>query len=480
MANDPGSRTAAAAPEAPVIDYLARELERVVGSSHVLLDPGVKSSFETDWTRRFSGRSACVVRPGSTEEVAGVLRVCAAVGTPVVPQGGNTGLVGASVPRGGEVLLSLTRLNDIEPVDAIDAQVTAGAGVTLAALQAHARGSGFEFPVDHAARDSATVGGMVATNAGGVRVLRYGTARANVVGLEAVLANGQIIRRMSGLVKDNVGYDLPGLLVGSEGTLGVITKARLRLVPALPQRTTALVAVDSTNAALDLFARLRAGVPSLEAVEIFYRNGLELVREHTGAPSIFAGTHPTYLLVECAAQYDPVEELTVAIGESGDVLDAAVAQDSARRTSLWSYRERHSEAINAQGIPHKLDVTLPLSAMVTFEEEVRSRVAETAAGSRTILFGHLGDGNVHVNILGINEEDGVDETVLRLVAELGGSISAEHGVGVAKARWLTLGRSPEDIEAMGAIKRALDPNGLLNPGVLFASHSSPSRRRESI
>jgi FAD/FMN-containing dehydrogenase len=407
------------------------------------------------------------VQPGDADEVAAVVRACAEAGAPIVPQGGNTGLVGGGVPRGGEVLLSLRRLTVIEELDETAGQVTVGAGLTLEALQEHLRGSNLAFAVDHAARGAATLGGMVATNAGGVHVLRYGAMREQVAGLEAVLADGAVVRRLSGVLKDNAGYELPGLIVGSEGTLAIVTRARLRLVNRLPERVVALFGVDDTAGALELFRHLRRRVGSLEAVEIFYADGLELVCEHLRISPPFDRSHPVFVLVECAAAVNPLEELAAA-ADVELVRDVAAADDTARRADLWRYREGHAEAINSQGVPHKLDVSVPLSALPVFERDVRERVCALAPGARTILFGHLGDGNIHVNVLGLEPEDErVDEAVLRLAAAYGGSVSAEHGIGVAKRRWLSLTRSREEVAAMVAIKRALDPNGILNPGALL-------------
>jgi FAD/FMN-containing dehydrogenase len=447
-----------------VADALRESLAAVVGDAHVLADRELVAGYERDWTGRFGGEARLVVRPASTDEVAAVVRACADAGAAIVPQGGNTGLVGGGVPRGGEVVVSLARLDALEAVDPLAAQVTAGAGATLEALQAHARSAGFAFAVDYGARSAATVGGMVATNAGGMHVVRYGTMRAQVVGLEAVLADGSVVSRLTGLIKDNAGYDLPSLLVGSEGTLGIVTRARLRLVPRLPERATALFAVDGAAAALELFAELRRRVGSLEAIELLFREGVELVEAEGFGSDPFDAPHPAYVLVECAARTDPTGELAEAV-EALEVRDVAVATDSNQRAALWALREGLPEAINQRGVPHKLDVSVPLSTLPAFADAVRERVTE----GEVVIFGHVGDGNLHVNVLGLDPDDEtVDETVLALVAEHGGSVSAEHGIGIAKARWLSLTRSPEEIEAMRAIKRALDPDGLLNPGVLLA------------
>lgn len=447
-------------------DPLAATLAGIVGTTHVLLDPDLKASYETDWTRRYHGTARLVVRPGSTAEVSAVLSACSRSGAAVVPQGGNTGLVGGGVPRGGEVVISTTRLDTIDEVDRTSAEVTAGAGVTLTRLQAHVRAAGLGFGVDLASRDSATIGGMIATNAGGVRVLRYGPMRHQVVGLEAVRADGTIVRRLPGLSKDNTGYDLPGLLAGSEGTLAIVTGARLRLIPQLEARATALLAFESVSAALSMLKRIRA-LPGIEAVEIFFREGVELVCRHTGLPLPFNQDYSTYVLVECASQTDPMPSLVAGL-EGGPFLDSAITGDRRQRDALWAYRERHTESINAEGIPQKLDIAVPLSRLADFAGSVRARLAASAPEARAILFGHIADGNIHVNLLGLDlHDDRGTDAVLRFVAELGGSISAEHGIGVAKTRWLALTRTPEDIATMRAIKQALDPGNILNPGVLF-------------
>jgi FAD/FMN-containing dehydrogenase len=447
---------------------LEQALAEVVGPTHLLTDRALAASYETDWTGRFSGRARCVVRPGDTAEMSAVVRACADAGVPMCIQGGNTGLVGASVPVDDAVLLSTARLISLDAVDVVSAQVTTGAGVTLARLQQHVRAEGLDCGVDFAARESCTVGGMVATNAGGERVLRYGTMRAQLLGVEAVLADGTIVSRLTGLPKDNTGYDVVSLLAGSEGTLGVITRLRLRLVPMLTGRAVALVAVDDTAAAVALVQALRDALPSLEAAELFYAAGLDLVRGQTGLPAPFDAPHPAYVLVECAQRSDPTDDLLEALGESPGVRDATVAADPRGRHALWAYRESHTEAINAAGVPVKLDVAVPLPALADTVAALPAAVASAAPAARTILFGHVNEGNLHVNVLdAVDVGEQVSDAVLRLVASYGGSISAEHGVGRAKRDWLSLSRSAEEIAMMRAIKRALDPLGLLNPGVLL-------------
>ncbi len=454
-----------------VQDPLAARLAALVGNDHVLTDPELKATYETDWTRRYRGTARLVVRPGSTDEVAAVVKACAEYGVPFIPQGGNTGLVGGGIPRAGEVVLSLARLNKVTDLDPVAGELTAGAGATAAAVQEAAGAHGWTLGVDLASRDSATIGGMIATNAGGIRVLRYGGMRQQILGFEAVLADGSVVRRMSGLVKDNSGYDLGQLLAGSEGTLGVITAARLRLVPALARRAVAMLAFDSLREALPAVAQARAHLPSLEAAEAFFADGVALVCKHAGMPLPFGTEYSCYVLLEVASQRDETEALVGVLGGIETARDSALATERAQRERLWAYRERHTECINAEGVPHKLDVTLPATRLAEFEQQVRRDIQAATPGARPILFGHVGDGNLHVNILGLEADDErADDAVLRLVASMGGSISAEHGIGTAKIPWLHLTRSEADIAAMRAVKRALDPANLLNPGVIFPAH----------
>ena len=445
-------------------------LRAIVGERHCLTDPDLRASYETDWTRRWSGVALAVVRPGSTDEVAAILRVCASARVGVVPQGGNTGLVGGSVPRGGEIVLSTARLAGVEAVDNDAGEVTVGAGATLAAVQSAARAAGWEVGVDLGARDTATIGGMVATNAGGVNVLRHGPMRRQVLGFEAVLADGTILRRLPGMAKDNTGYDLGGLLAGSEGTLAVITRIRLRLVPPLAHRAVAVVGFPDSASAVAAAGRLRRELASAMALELFTDAGLELVMRHAGVAAPFAARRPVYLLAEAGSDAaDPSDELLAALAAIG-VEDeaAAMASDPGGRHRLWQLRERHTEAINAIGVPHKLDVSVPAAAYAELVERAPEAVAAVDATARTICYGHVGDGNVHVNVLGpAPDDERVDDALLELVLELGGSVSAEHGIGVAKVDWLIRDRGAEAVAAMRALKRAWDPAGILNPGVLF-------------
>ena len=443
------------------------ELRAAVGAEHVLTDADTVAGYTVDWTGRFRGATPAVVRPGNVREVARVVDICRDAGATIVPQGGNTGLVGGSVPLAGELVLSLRRLDALDRVDEAVGQVTAGAGVTLARLQAHARVAGWDYGVDLAARDTATVGGMVATNAGGVHVLRYGSTRRQVVGLQAVLADGSVVERLDGLEKDNTGYDLAALLCGSEGTLAIVTAARLRLVPASPHAVTVLLAFASPDAALAAGATLRREVDSLRALEYFEQEGVELLVAQLQLARPFPEPHAAYLLAEAAGSSDPTDDLAQAVEHARDVRDVAVATD-ARAEQLWRYRDAHAEAINQLGVPHKLDVTLPAGRLGEFLARVRPTVASVAPAAQVWLFGHAGDGNIHVNVTGVApDDDTVTDAVLHLVAELHGSISAEHGVGVAKKRWIHLTRSPEELAVFRAIKRALDPSGLLNPNTLL-------------
>lgn len=445
---------------------LADALRHAVGEGHVLADPELRAGYERDLTGRFGAEAALVVRPGSAEEVAEVVRLCARHGAALAVQGGNTGMAGAAVPRPGEVVVSLARLADVGPVDRVARQLECGAGATLERVQQAARAEGLDFPIDFGSRSRATIGGIIGTNAGGALAARYGMTRAWVAGIEAVLADGSVVRRLSGLLKDNAGYDLTGLLVGSEGTLGVVTRARLRLTPYLPSRVVGMFALRSIEDALRFRALLQDRAPSLVAADYFHHAGMELVCRHRRFTSPFRRPHDTYAVVECAALADPTDELVEAAADAEDLIeDAALASDAEGRRALWEFREGQNESINAHGVPHKLDVSVPIASVPQFERNVVEQVAAVWPGAEVFNYGHLGDGNVHVNVIGPPPDDiAVDELVLRLVARYGGSIAAEHGVGVAKSRWLELTRSPEEIAALRAIKRALDPQGILNPG----------------
>jgi FAD/FMN-containing dehydrogenase len=449
-------------------DRLVADLAGAVGAEHVLTRPEDTARYCVDWSRRFCGGTPAVVLPGSAAEVAGVVQACRAHGAAVVPQGGNTGLVGGGVPLAGEIVVSLGRLRRIHDVDATTGQLTAGAGVTLADVQRAAQAAGWAYGVDFASRERATVGGTVATNAGGLRVLRHGDTRAQLLGVEAVLGDGSTISHLGGLLKDNTGYHLPSLLCGSEGTLGIVTAARLRLVPRADERVVALLAFDAVGAAVAAAGALRRDVRSLEAAELFLADGLALVCQVSGlAPPCSPGP-VAYLLVEAADRVSPATVLTAAVASLTDVADVVVAVGAPARAALWAYREQHAAAVNTLGPPHKFDVTLPGSRLVEFVEAVPATIAALVPAGRIWMWGHAADGNLHVNVTGVDPGDHqLDEAVLSLVAGLGGSISAEHGIGTAKRAWLSLNRSPAEIDAFRAVKRALDPDGILNPNVLL-------------
>lgn len=421
------------------------DLAGVVGADNLLTGRDLMSSYTTDWTGRFVGAARAVVRPATTAEVAAVVAVCAEYGVPMVTQGGNTGLVGGATPRSAhQLVLSTRRLGALGEVDAPAGEVTAQAGVTIGDLQRAARGAGLRYGVDLASRDSATVGGTIATNAGGLRVVRHGTTRAQVRALEMVLADGRVISRLAAPPQDNAGLDLTGLVVGSEGTLAVVTAARLRLVAPDAGGHVLLIGCRDIAEAIELLPH-----NGLRAAEVMLDAGVELVRRVAGLPPPLSTRHAVYLLLET----DHLPDLR------GDV-DAAVDP------ALWAYRERHTEAIASESVDrgvavHKLDVSLPLRELGAFLDEL----ADTVAPNDVHVFGHLAMGNLHVNVLG--GDDSVDGRVLSLVAAHGGSIAAEHGIGVAKNRWLGLTRSAAEIEVMRAIKGSFDPAGLLNPGVML-------------
>jgi FAD/FMN-containing dehydrogenase len=448
------------------VSELVGRLRAVVGDAHVLTDADLRAGYETDWLGKYHGVAACVVRPGSVEEVAEVVRTCAAAGAHIVPQGGNTGLVGGSVPRDGEVVLSTRRLTSLGPVDTASMQVTAGAGVTIEALQQHARSAGTDFAVDWGARASATVGGGVSTNAGGSRVVRFGTMRAQVMGLQAVLADGSVIDQLGGLPKETAGPSLSSLLVGSEGTLGVVTAARLRLVPWFRQTAAALVACESIDDAVAMLPTLR-GLASLDAVELLMPSAVHIACEHLGIgpplPLDFAGA---FVMVDCAAHEDPALELARVVGDRRGVMALGTQRDQ-----LYRIRDHVTIAIGARGVPVKLDVAVPVHRLAELMSFVESMVA-SIHGAELIAFGHLAEGNVHVNVLGAGDEVArVTESVLQQAIDLGGTISAEHGIGVAKVAWLERVKGPAAVAAMRAVKDALDPEHTLNPGVLFPTRT---------
>ena len=441
----------------------------------------------SDWRGRYHGRAAALLSPASTAEVRAIVERCARDGVALVPQGGNTSMVGGATPDGGgeALLLSLRRMNRIRSVSAGDNVATVEAGVILADLHEAALAAGRRFPLSLGARGSATVGGLVSTNAGGTQVLRFGPMRSLVLGLEAVLPDGALFDGLSALRKDNRGYDLKQLLIGAEGTLGVVTAASLRLAPLPGSTAVAWVGLASPAAALALLRRLEAALgEAVESFELVPDEALRLVLAHVdGTRAPLAAPAPWNALVEATAPPSArdagaslEEALGSALGE-GMIEDAAVAASEAQAASLWRLRESISEAERQEGPAAKHDVSVPVSAMPEFIEAARPAVAERFPGSRAIAFGHLGDGNVHFNVQPPAGEDGagwlearggeVSAFVHDLVTGLGGSISAEHGIGQMRLLELERTLPPARLAALRAVKRALDPAGIMNPGKLL-------------
>jgi len=406
-----------------------------------------------------------VVRPANEVEVAAVVTRCASEGAAIVPQGGNTGLVGGSVPRRFEVVLSLRRLDALGPVDGSAMQVTAGAGVTIEQWHHHAHAAGLDAGVDWAARATATVGGAVATNAGGSRVVRFGTMRQQVLGVRAVLADGSTIGSLDGLPKETLGPHLPSLLCGSEGTLAIVTAARLRLVPWYRQTASAWVGLPSMQAAVDLLGAVRV-LDGLDAVEVLLDKAVELTTAHLGVTVPTWPSATVYVLIDVARHDDPTDALAAFLATHLPSGDAVVATGEQRRR-LMDLRDSVSLAISASGVPLKLDVAVPVTRLAALVATVDAVTADSHA--QAVVFGHLAEGNLHVNLLGVPDahRDRVAAIVLERVVELGGTVSAEHGVGVAKSAWLPRVRGDREVALWRSVKHVLDPEGLLNPGVLF-------------
>lgn len=454
-----------------VTDDALAEIEQVVGPSQLLTSEDLRAPYQVDWSRRWAGTASGVARPGTRGEVSEVLAICNRYKIACVPQGGRTGLVGGGVPHAGEVVISLQRLGSISTAEIGSGILTVGAGVTLGEVQAVAAGGDWCFGVDMASRDSATVGGMTATNAGGMKVIHYGQMRTQVASLEVVLADGSVLRGGGASLKDNAGFDLSQLIIGSEGTLGVVTEARLKLVRQVPESAVFLVAVDDLAAAVGLVGILRRATDSLESCEFIDEVSMTTVCDFLAATSPVRSS-PWYVLAEFAAIGDSLQRVHDALARSDLVDDGrvAVAIESTARRNLWLFREQVPDAIARLGVPHKLDVGIPLPRLDEFANRVVTAAQTVDPRVRLFLFGHLGEGNVHVNIVGSDSDDeDVDDAVLRLVAEMGGNIASEHGIGRAKARWLGLSRTPTEVRTMREIKSALDPHNILNPGVIFNS-----------
>lgn len=464
-------------------DGLIEKLRSAVGAAHVLSE-GDLGAWEQDWRKRARGKARAVVRPGSAHEVAAVVRACAEAGVPMVPQGGNTGLVGGSTPDGSgtEVVLSLTRMNKVREIDTDNLTMTVDAGCVLQVLQQAAEDTGLLLPLSLAAEGSCTIGGNLATNAGGTQVLRYGNARELCLGLEVVTARGEIWDGLSGLRKDNTGYDLRDLFIGSEGTLGVITGATLKLYPLPASTLTAWAAVPSLEHAVKLLglAHQQLGA-SLTGFEVMGQFALSLVAKHFTQMRVpLYGEAPYCVLLENADSESELhartqfERLLETALEQEVVTDAVVAENFTQAKQLWHIRESIPLAQAEEGLNIKHDISLPVSRVVAFCAETDALLAREIPGVRLVNFGHLGDGNLHYNVQAPeggdaaaflrNQEERVNTLVYDQVQRYGGSISAEHGIGAWKADKLPAYKSPVALELMRAIKRALDPENLLNPG----------------
>ena len=445
---------------------LLQALTSVVGPSHVSTDPDVLAGRSVDHTGRYRGRASALVRPGSADEVAEVLRVCRDAGTHVTIQGGRTSLVAGTVPEHDDVLLSTERLCAISDLDTTERRIDVGAGATLAAVQRAASAAGLVFGVDLAARDTATVGGMASTNAGGLRTVRYGNMGKQVIGLDVALPDGSVVRRHSRVRADNTGYDLPALFVGAEGTLGVITALDLRLHPDPPYRVTAVCGFEELAALVDA-GRLFRDLDGIAALELIDGRASALADEHLG---VAAPVHGDWLLlVELASDHDQTERLADALEGVRTCGEPAVGVDLAAQQRLWRVRESLTEVVGLYGPPVKFDVSLPLSAVVAFARDADALLQRHAPDAVGVLFGHIGEGNLHLNVLRCDEEQERDlySAMMELIAECGGNVSSEHGVGSRKRRYVGMSREAADIAAMRTLKTALDPTGYLNAAVLF-------------
>jgi FAD/FMN-containing dehydrogenase len=462
---------------------LVESLARALGPGGVLSGAEAEA-YATDWRRRYFGRALCVARPASTGQVAEVVRLCAQAGTPVVPQGGNTGLCGGATPddSGRAVVVSLSRMNRVRGIDAINSTVTVEAGCTLASVQQAAEGADRLFPLSLAAEGTAQIGGNLSTNAGGTAVLRYGNTRDLVLGLEVVLPDGTVWDGLRGLRKDNTGYDLKQLFIGAEGTLGVVTAAVLKLFPLPRCRIAAIVALQSAGAALPLLAFVQERLGNrLTGFELFSDFCLGLVLRHfPDSVAPFASRHPQYVLIELSEQsgedaaIEALESTLADALEAALIADAAVSRSLAQFKALWSLRDNISEAQAKEGPNVKHDVSIPISRMADFIAATDAELARAYPDARLVTFGHVGDGNVHYNVSAPAGTDAagfikahtaaINRIVHDSVARFSGSISAEHGLGQYKREEIRRYKSEVELGLMRALKRAVDPKGIMNPG----------------
>ncbi len=445
---------------------MLRSLASAVGPTHVVTEPDVLAARSVDHTGRYRGRASALVRPGSAEQVAEVLRVCRDAGAHVTVQGGRTSLVAGIVPEHDDVLLSTERLRAVGDVDTVERRIEAGAGATLAAVQQAAGAAGLLFGVDLTARDSATVGGMASTNAGGLRTVRYGNMGEQVLGLQVALPDGSLLRRHSRVRRDNTGYDLPALFVGAEGTLGVITALDLRLRPTPSHRVAAVCGFADLEALVDASRTFR-DVDGIAALELIDGRAAALTREHLGVGAPVPGDW--LLLVELAADHDQTDRLADLLGGAQVCGEPAVGVDVAAQQRLWQLRESLADVLGVYGPPVKFDVSLPLSAISEFARAAVALVRSHVPEALPVLFGHVGEGNLHLNVLrcSADREQALYGPMMDLIARSGGNVSSEHGVGSRKRPYLGMSREPADIAAMRTVKAALDPTGYLNAAVLF-------------
>ena len=446
------------------------ELKSLLGSGRISEDEDVIKTYSDDWTGRYRGSARAVISPQSTYEVAEILNWCSTNQVGVVPQGGNTGMVGGSTPLNGELIISLRKMKNVNFSDRNNNQIVAEAGATLLEIQNLALERSMIYGVDFAARDSATIGGTIATNAGGLNVLRYGTTRRQIISVEAVTGTGEIIGNLNGLDKDNTGYHLPSLLCGSEGTLAIVTRAKLRLWPKPKENISILFGLDTIQDAVNLTEACISTSMEIIACELFFQKGVDLVREAYDLQPLWNNRNSIYLLCEFAGDLGVLDRLNEnVLGEMLRTHDSIfVATSDKERQRLWQYRELHTLAISDKGIPLKLDVTIPLGNLTHFLDSIATICSNINPLSIPYVFGHSADGNMHLNIL--QSEPNVaemEEEILKFVVSLDGSISAEHGIGRAKAPYLHIQRNEEEIRLFREMKKAFDPKGILNPDVIF-------------
>ncbi|OBG81006.1 oxidoreductase [Mycobacterium sp. NS-7484] len=447
-------------------ETLTETLAGIVGAGYVTSDRDVLAGRCVDHTGRYRGNATALVRPGTADEVAAVLRACRDAGVCVTVQGGRTSLVAGTVPENDDILLSTERLTEIGVVDTLERRVRVGAGVPLAAVQRAATAAGLVFGVDLAARESATVGGMASTNAGGLRTVRYGNMGEQVLGLDIALPDGSVVHRHSQVRRDNTGYDLASLFVGAEGTLGVITALDLRLHPTPTHRVTAICGFADLDA-LVAAGRLFRDLDGIAALELIDARASALTAEHLGVAAPVDGAWQ--LLIELAADSDQTERLADALEGIEICGEPAVGIDTVAQQRLWQVRESLAEVLGLFGPPLKFDVSLPLSSIQRFAVAAGALVTAHAPEAIPVLFGHIGEGNLHLNVLrcAAGVEPALYAAMMTLIAEHGGNVSSEHGVGSRKRDYVAMSRTEADIAAMRTVKAAFDPSGYLNPAVLF-------------